>query len=418
MDIDLKKIGTAIDRDYPYLQALYRHLHAHPELSQREKATAARVARELKSAGCRVMTGIGGHGVAGVLENGGGPAVLVRADMDALPITETTGLPYASRVRAPDGAGGTTGVMHACGHDIHMTVLVGTARALAAQRKAWNGNLICVGQPSEEKMSGAAAMLADGFYRRVPRPAAALALHVMPALPAGHIGVHAGFTWANADIIRITVRGAGGHGAWPHLTHDPVTLAARMILEFQTLIGREVDPCEPALISVGSIRGGTAFNIIPDEVTIDLTLRTFSDAVRKQIIGAIRRTAEGMARAAGFPARLLPVIKIPTCVAKAICNDPALTARVARAARDVLGNRCVREVKPEMGGEDFGHFGACKPPVPLTIFRLGTSDPVSLARDGAIPKLHSSSYAPLAGPALKGGIKTMAAVLLDLMPPH
>lgn len=416
MDNILKNISEAIDRDYPYLDALYRNFHAHPELSQQERETAARVARELESAGYHVLTGIGGHGVAGVLENGAGPAILVRADMDALPISEETGLPYASRVRVADGAGGETGVMHACGHDIHMTVMIGAARVLAAQRRAWRGTLICVGQPSEERMSGARAMLEDGFYNRVPRPAAALSLHTMPSLPAGHIGLCPGYAWANADIIKIIVRGAGGHGAWPHLTHDPVTLAAQLVLAFQTIIGREVDPCEPALVSVGSIHGGTAFNIIPDEVTLNITVRTYSESARTTLIDAIRRTAAGLARAAGFPENLLPEVQIPPDVTKAICNDPALSERVARAARKMLGDDRVMDIKPEMGGEDFGQFGDQEPPIPLTIFRLGTTDPVLLARGGATPKLHSCSYAPLPEPTIKGGIKAMAAVLIDLMP--
>ena len=412
----IRTLQHQVAKEYPYIEKLYRHFHANPELSQSEKNTAARVARELKACGCRVTTGIGGHGVVGLLRNGPGPVILFRADMDALPVTEATGLPYASRVRIVDADGVATGVMHACGHDVHMAVMIGVARTMAGARSLWRGTLLCVGQPSEESMSGAAAMLADGFYRRFPRPRAAISLHVMPALPAGVIGLCPGFAWANADMLTVTVRGVGGHGAWPHQARDPVTLAAQLVLAFQSIVGREIDPVAPALISVGAIHGGTAFNIIPETVQIRLTVRTCTNDVRDRILAAIRRTATGLARASGMPADRLPIVTVHPSLTKAISNDPVLTGQLRAASCAILGARGVRAITPEMGGEDFGLFGQCRPRVPLAIARLGTSAPGRLAGRAPVPPLHSPLFAPVVKPTLLGGVKAMAASLVSLMP--
>ncbi len=294
---DLK---AGIDSDFPYLHDLYLHCHANPELSFHEYNTSARMAGELRKAGFEVTEKVGGNGVVGVLKNGEGPTILVRADMDALPIAEETGLPYASAVKATDESGNTVGVMHACGHDVHMTVWTGTARAMASQRATWKGTLVFIAQPAEESSGGAKAMLKEGLYERFPRPDYALALHVNANLPAGQVGICPGYSMANVDMVNITVYGKGGHGAMPHQTIDPVVLSARIILALQTIVSRELPPSEPAVLTVGAIHGGAKGNVIPEEVKMELTLRSYSDEVREAMIEKITRICNGEAMSAGF----------------------------------------------------------------------------------------------------------------------
>lgn len=404
----MNRIRQEVESGYPCWEALYRHLHAHPELSAGEKETAARLARELTQAGCQVTTGIGGHGIAGILKNGAGPTILLRADMDALPLSEQTGLPYASTVRTRDSAGNEVGVMHACGHDLHMTILAGAAQVLGRLPDCWHGTLFCIGQPSEEKMNGAQAMVADGILTRFPYPDLGLSLHIAPDLAAGTVGVCPGYAWANADMLTITVHGVGGHGAYPHRTRDPIVLAAQLVLALQAVVGREINPVEPALVSVGAIHGGTAWNVIPQEVRLMLTVRTFAPAVRRQLLDAIDRTARGLAIAAGIPEDRFPIVEHADSFTQSVYNDPVLTARITKAFRAILGPDRVVDIKPEMGGEDFGLFGVQTPPIPISIFRVGVAGP------GPCPPLHSPHLAPCVEPALKAGIQALCAAVVEL----
>ncbi len=294
-------VRSRVAQEYPSLFELYKHLHSHPELSFQEVQSAARVADELRKAGCEVTTGVGKGGVVGVLRNGAGPTLLVRADMDALPVKEQTGLPYASTVTAKDAQGKVVPVMHACGHDIHMTWLVGAARVLGQIKNQWQGTLVFIGQPAEEAVGGALSMLKDGLYQRFPRPDFCFALHDDAELAAGSVGYAPGYSGANVDSVDITVHGVGGHGAYPHKTKDPVVLAAEIILALQTIVSREVQPGEPVVVTVGSIHGGTRRNIIPDEVRLELTVRSYKEEARQQTLAAIKRIVRGQALAAGIP---------------------------------------------------------------------------------------------------------------------
>ncbi len=400
--------------EMPALVALYRHLHAHPELSLQEKETAARVAAELRAAGCDVTTGVGGHGVVAVLKNGDGPTLLLRADMDALPVVEQTGLEYASVAKATDPAGNEVGVMHACGHDIHMTVLIGAVRYLAGHRDGWRGTLVAIGQPAEERTKGARAMLQDGLFERFPRPTHGVALHVDAALAAGRVGVRPGYSLANTDSVDITVKGVGGHGAYPHTTIDPIVQSADLVLALQTIVSREVKPTEPAVITVGSIHGGTKHNIIGDSCQLQLTVRSYSDEVRKQLLAAIERKARGVAAAYAAPE---PVIVVSEGT-PAVFNDRDLARRLDAAFRRVLGDERVTEAEQSMGGEDFSLFGRAG--VPIVMYRLGAVLESRLARYAALdrppPSLHSATFHPDAEPTLATGIVTMVTAALEVLP--
>jgi hippurate hydrolase len=396
------------------LVSLYRHLHSHPELSYREEETARRIAEELKQTGADVTTGVGGHGVVGVLKNGPGATVLVRTDLDALPVVEETGLAYASKVKTTDPNGREVGVMHACGHDVHMTCLVGTARWLAEHRDRWAGTVLLIGQPAEEMVGGAKAMLGDGLYTRFPRPDFALALHVINDLPAGVVGYTSGPTLASATVVDVTVRGRGGHGAAPHTTADPITLAALLILDFQTIVSREIDPTQPAVLTVGSVHGGTKHNIIPDEVKLQLSLRAFSEEVREQLIEGIKRRSSGLAQAHRAPA---PSVEVGEGTPLTI-STPSLVQRVVPGLRRALGEARVREIGPVMGSEDFGLFG--QGGVPTFMFRLGTMPEKTLqeakAKGEPIPSLHSSKYQPDPAPSIETGVRAMVAAVRELLP--
>lgn len=413
------QIQTQAESDYPYLEMLYKHLHANPELSSQEEKTAARIVEELRSLGFAVTENIGGHGLVGVMKNGSGPTVLVRTDLDALPIKENTGLEYASKVRVKNEDGNEVGVMHACGHDVHMTVFVGTARLLSRIKDAWGGTLVMIGQPAEEIGIGARDMLDDGLFEKFPRPDYALALHCNASLEAGKVGICEGYALANVDMVDLKIRGVGGHGAYPHTTKDPIVLAAQIILALQTIVSREIKPIEPAVVTVGAIHGGTKYNVIPDEVDLQLTLRSYSDDVRKQTIAAIERISRNMALAAGVPEDRLPTVTVRDGFTPATYNDPELTQHTAEAMRAMLGEERVLDLKPVMGGEDFGRYGRVEPKVPIHIFWLGTVSSQKMAQsqsDGEpLPSLHSNLFAPQAESTIKTGVKAMTASVLSLL---
>ncbi len=411
--------GTAREKlttEMPSLIALYQHLHAHPELSLQEAKTAARAAEELRRAGYEVSTEVGGHGVVAVLKNGSGPTVLVRADMDALPVREQTGLPFASRVTATNSAGTEVPVMHACGHDIHVTCLVGLARLMTGLKGSWHGTLVLIGQPAEETTSGARAMLKDGLFTRFPKPDVCLALHDKADLPAGTIGYNPGYMLANVDSVDITVRGVGGHGAWPHTTKDPIVLAAEIVLALQTVVSREIEPGQAAVITVGSIHGGTARNIIPDEVKLGLTVRSFSDQVRQKTLEAIRRIARGQALSAGLPEDRLPVVTEARDFTPATFNDPQTTERVMKAVQLWLGTDKVQLTRPVMGGEDFSEFGRTAEKISSCFFWVGGVKPEEYAEavstGKTLPSLHSPFWAPDAEVTIRTGVTAMTAAVL------
>jgi amidohydrolase len=410
------EVKKRLDAEYTELETLYKHLHTAPELSLQEARTAARLAKELKALGFEVTEKVGGHGVVGVLKNGKGPTVLVRTDMDALPVIERTGLPYASKVRVRDKDGQEVGVMHACGHDMHMTCWVGTARTLVALKDRWSGTLVFLGQPAEEIGAGARAMLADGLFTRFPKPDYCLALHCDGNRPHGTIAYSDGLALANVDSVDIVVRGKGGHGSAPHTTIDPVVLAARIVLDLQTLVSRETNPTDPAVVTVGSIHGGTKHNIIPNEVKLQLTIRTTKDRVREDILKGIVRIANAAAEGARAPKPL--VTHVPAEFTPALYNEPKLTRKTVALFREVLGEKAVMERPPLMGGEDFSRYG--REGVPVFLYFLGTIDPKRVEaaqREGAdpLPSLHSDVYFPVPEPSIRTGVLTMSLAVLNLV---
>jgi hippurate hydrolase len=398
------------------LFSLYKQLHQNPELSLEEKATSERVAAELKAAGVEVGPRVGGYGVVGLLTNGEGPRVMIRTDLDALPVTEQTGLAYASKVRVRDKHGRETGVMHACGHDVHMTCFVGVARYLAANKDRWQGTVMFVGQPAEEAGSGARRMLDDGLFEKYAKPDYALALHCSALLPTGAIGYRPGYALANVDSVDITVYGKGGHGAYPHTTIDPVVQAAHLILDLQTIVSREVKPTEPAVITVGSIHGGTKHNIIADACHLQLTVRSYSDEVRDQLRRAIERKAKAVAASAGAPEPKVEFVE----GALALKNDEKLVERLVPVFQRALGKENVVLTEPSMGGEDFSQFGL-DGGMPVFQLQVGTVDPQRLAGYKRVgespPSLHSPLYYPDAEQAIPVGVTAMASAVLDLLPP-
>ena len=396
------------------LVQLYRHLHAHPELSYQEKETAARMAQEFTAVGARVTTGVGGYGVVGLLENGRGPTVMLRGDMDALPVTEQTGLVFSSTVKTQNEAGVEVGVMHACGHDVHMTNLVGVARYLVENKDRWRGTVMLIAQPAEERGGGSRAMLEDGLFERFGKPDYALALHVDATLAAGTAGCRGGFAMANVDSVDITVRGTGGHGAHPHTTVDPIVQAAQLVLALQTIVSREIDPLQSAVITVGSIHGGSKHNIISDSCHLQITVRSYSDHVRQQLLEGIERKANAVAAGAGAPKPLISVSE----GTPSLKNDEELAGRVLKVFRQVLGEEQVIATEPAMVGEDFSRFGRAG--VPIVMFRLGAVDAKRLERYrqlGQPPSLHSAQFYPDVEPTLVTGITAMSSVVLDLLKP-
>lgn len=399
---------------YPEVEALYLDLHRNPELSLHEQQTAAKLAERMKALGYEVTTGVGGTGVVAVLRNGPGPTVLLRTDMDALPVQEKTGLPYASRVVVTSDSGATVPVMHACGHDIHMASWLGTATLMAENRQRWHGTLILIGQPAEEIGTGAAAMLRDGLFTRFPKPNFALAIHDDPSLPAGQVGYTPGYTMASSDSVDITIFGRGGHGAQPQNTVDPIVIAARTVVALQTIVSREIDPRDPAVVTVGTFHGGTKNNIIPDEVKLQLTVRSYKPEVRKHLLASIERITKGEALAGGAPRE--PLMKVEPA-ANATYNDPELTKRVAAALSKTLGQANVVEIPPKMVFEDFSEFSLAG--VPSVIFYVGGVEPAKFAaaqQSGTpLPGLHSSLWAPDREPTLKTAIAAESAALLEVL---
>jgi hippurate hydrolase len=412
----IQEIKGEIEKNYSHLETLYKQLHTHPELSLQEEKTAARLAREMEEIGFEVTTKVGGHGLVCFLKNGDGPTVLVRTDMDALPVLEQTGLEYASRVRARDKLGNDVPVMHACGHDMHMTCWIGTARTLAAMKNSWKGTLMFIAQPAEESGAGARSMLEDGLFKRFPKPDYGLALHCDHRSSHGTVTFTEGLALANVDSVDITLYGKGGHGAAPHTTVDPIVLAARVILDLQTIVSRETNPTDPCVVTVGSIHGGTKHNIIPSEVKLQLTVRSTKDSVREHTWVAIQRIVKAAAQAAGAPEPLIK--RDPAEWTPALMNDRSLTRKTVALFRDVLGEDKVLERPPIMGGEDFSRYG--REGVPIFMYFLGTVAPERVAeseREGArpLPSLHSDLYYPVPEPSIRTGVLTMSAAVLNLV---
>ena len=404
----------------------YKGIHEHPELSHHEEHTSAVLAAELRKAGYTVSEHVGKYsdgsqafGVVAVLANGAGPKLLIRTDMDALPIIEETGVPYASKVKTKNAAGQDVGVMHACGHDVHVATMIGTARVLAAMRSQWHGTLILVGQPSEETIDGARAMLADGLYSRFGTPDMAVALHDTNEHAAGTVSITSGVALPSASSIDVTFRGIGGHGAQPQVTKDPIVMAAEFIVEVQTIVSRRQDPRDPAIVTVGDIHGGTKRNIIPNEVKLEITARAFSDKGRQNILDGVRQTAAGVAMAAGLPAELAPIVSVLEESAPLTFNDPALSARVQAALIAALGGKNVIVEGPGTASEDFDEFGLEGRKIPAVMFGLGAMDADQLAAAHAagktLPGPHTSLFKPIPEPTLRTGVKAMSSVAMALL---
>ncbi len=410
----------------PDLLTTYKQIHSHPELSHHEEATSTLLAAELRKAGYSVTDHIGlypdgthAFGVVGVLKNGPGPTLLVRGDMDALPIVEETGVPYASHVLTKNKAGQQVGVMHACGHDIHTTVLIGTARTLAANKSAWHGTLMILGQPSEETIDGAKAMLADHLFARLGKPDMVIGLHDTNEHPAGTVGITPGPAMASSTSVDVTIRGIGGHGANPQLGRDPIVLAAEYILQIQTIVSREESPLDPAVVTVGDIHGGTKRNIIPDEVKLELTTRAFSDHARQVILDGLAQMAKGIATSAGLPPEKFPTVTVLDSESTPVTfNDPALSARVKATLEQTLGPANVFTDPAHTGSEDVGLFGI-EAKAPSVYFWLGAMDPDRFAAAHAqgklLPGMHTAHFEPDPEPTLATGVKSLTAVAVSLL---
>jgi len=409
-----QRFDQLIDRDLPSLVATYKQLHAAPELSMQEKKTSEFVASQLRALGYEVTYPFGQYvepnatcyGVVAVMKNGAGPTVLVRSDMDALPVTEQTGVAYASQ---------NPGVMHACGHDVHMTTLLGTAKLLVALKSKWHGTVMLIGQPAEEVVKGADAMLRAGLYEKFGKPNFAIGLHDHAGLPAGQIGWFPGWFMASADSINVTIRGMGGHGASPQSTKDPVVMAAEFIVALQTIVSRETSPLDSAVVTVGSIHGGTKRNIIPDEVQLLMTVRTYKPEVRKRVLASIDRIARAVALAAGVPDDRSPKVELLAGESvDATWNDPALAERLGKALTRDMGAQNVVKMDPLMVSEDFGRF-ALDRQIPAVMLNVGAVDPAKIASGERLPSLHSSQFVPVVEPTLRGAIKGIMLAVLELL---
>src|SRR5438552_1695456 len=416
------------DAELPSLLGIYKDIHTHPELSGYEERTAKLIAKELRAAGCQVNEHLGkyensklkGYGVVGVMKNGDGPTVLVRTDMDALPVEEETGLAYASKIVAQNDEGKDVHVMHACGHDAHMAAFIGTARALRKLKDQWHGTIVFVAQPAEELGTGARALLRDGLYQKFGKPNFALGFHDKADLETGRIGVTEGYTTANVDSVDVTVRGVGGHGAYPHKTKDPIVLAAMMINDWQTITSRENNPLDPIVVTVGSIHGGTKHNIIPDEVKMQLTVRSYKAETRERVLAAIERIAKGIAAAGGIPPDRAPIVSVSKDLfCSATYNNPELTKRLIAVWKKALGNENVEIVDPTMGGDDFSEYSLPDHSIPAVYFHFGAVEPAKIAEDKQkgkeLPTLHSSKFAPVPEPTIRVGIIGMTSAVLELM---
>jgi amidohydrolase len=408
-------IEKRIAAESPSLVDLYKELHAHPELGFQEVRTAARLAKELKAAGFEVTEKVGGTGIVAVLKNGDGPTVMVRADMDGLPIIEKTGLTYASKETVRDSDGREVGTMHACGHDINVTCLIGVARVLSSMKDQWKGTLVFIGQPAEEIGAGARKMLDDGLLKRFPKPDVCLALHCDGRYPHGTVNYRSGIMQAHVDSVDIIVKGKGGHGAAPHSTIDPVVIAARIILDLQTIVSREQDPNDPAVVTVGSIHGGTKHNIIPNDTKLQLTVRTTKDATRERVLQSIERIAKAAAKVADAPE---PEVKIDReAFTPALVNNPELTKQFVKLFEETLGKERVFERSMSMGGEDFSRF--IRAGIPGFYWHIGTapSERYKEWKDGGKPlaNTHSDAYFPVPEPTIKTGVLTMTMGVLKML---
>jgi len=410
----LSSTSREVEAAYPEAHALYLDLHQNPELSAHEIQTAAKLAGRLRGLGYEVTEHVGGTGIVAILKNGAGPTVMLRTELDALPVEEKTGLPYASKVHAQDDAGHDVPVAHACGHDLHMAALVGTAAIMAHSKDTWHGTLLLIGQPAEETISGAKAMIADGLFQRFPKPDVGVAMHVDNLLPAGQAGITPGIYNTNADSLRITIYGKGGHGSAPQTAIDPIVIAARTILALQTITSREVKPGEMAVITVGYIQAGTKNNIIPDHAELGLTVRTYKDEIRKQILAAIARITKAEAEAGGAPHEPLTEHYEAT---DSVYNDPALARRLRVPLEAALGSKNVIATEAITPSEDYAFF--IEQGVPSLYFSLGGADPEKYAQAKAtgvmLPSNHSPLFAPDLDPALHAGIAAEVAVLRNLL---
>jgi amidohydrolase len=422
-----QSLDALIDRELASLVRTYKALHAAPELSHHEEKTASFFATQLRAMGYTVTERVGkyenpewtSYGVVAVLKNGAGPTVLLRTELDALPVDEKTGLPYASKVKMKNDAGQEVSVMHACGHDIHITSMLGTAKLLSELKDQWHGTLVLIGQPAEEVVDGARAVLRDGLFERFPRPDYVIALHDSADLEAGKVGYTPGYAMASSTSVDIKIRGLGGHGARPESTKDPIVVAAQVILALQTIVSREDWPLDPVVVTVGSIHGGTKHNIIPDEVDLQLTVRAYKEDVRKRVLASIERITKGIAMAAGIPEDRAPIVKFSdTQVTSATYNDPQLTERLAASFVKSLGQDNVVKLEPVMMSEDFGYL-SLEQKIPAVLFTLGAVDPakVRLSKETGtrLASLHSALFEPLPEPTLRTGIKAMTSAVLDLM---
>ena len=412
-----------INQLHPYenkidLLSLYKDLHANPELSYQEFETSEKLANLLESIGYEVTRNVGGNGVVALLKNGNGKNIMFRADMDGLPVEEKTGARYASQKKVTNLDGEEVFTMHACGHDVHMTVLIGVAEYLFENKSEWQGNLILVLEPAEEVSGGARNMIKDGLFTRFPRPDYNLAFHVNAGMPTGKVGFLPGWAMANVDSVDITVKGIGGHGAYPHTTKDPIVIAANIVTQLQTIVSRQIAPTDPAVVTVGSIHGGTKHNVIPNEVKLQLTLRSYTDEVRNETISSIKKIVKGSAISAGLSEENYPVIEIKDEYTPAVFNNPSLVEKIQKSFVKSLGEKNVIKVSPVMGGEDFGMFGRVEPIIPTALFWLGAVNKKVYEKaqkeDLILPSLHSDLFLPDAKPAIATGVKAMTSAILDL----
>lgn len=417
--ISAQDLDRSIEQFYPHLDKLYKELHQNPELSLQEKETSAKMASELRSLGYEVTENIGGYGVVGMFKNGPGPVLLIRTDMDALPMEEKTGLPYASTKKGTSNDGKETFITHSCGHDIHMSVFVGTAKMMMDYKNSWRGTVLMVAQPAEENGLGAFNMMNDGLYEKFPHPDYAISLHDDPFLPAGTLGYKAGPLMAGVDMMNVKIFGEGGHGAAPHTTIDPIVLSAQIIQAYQTIVSRTLTPTDPAVVTVGSIHGGSVHNIIPDEVMMQLTIRTYSLDVREKIISRIKEISENYSKAAGLGEDKMPEYWIRDPFTKPLINDATLTDQMVSVFKQNFDEEKVVEVKALMVGEDFSAYGSQERQIPISMFFLGANDPEFLkeAKEKGldIPGLHSPYFAPVPEPTIKTGIKAMTSFAMDIL---
>lgn len=413
------ELAAAVTKELPALMTMYRDLHANPELSGQEVKTAAKLAAAVKALGFEVTTGVGKTGVVAVLKNGPGPVLLIRTDTDGLPVVEATGLPFASKVRGTTEEGIESGVMHACGHDTHMTAWVATAQRMAATKARWSGTLVMIAQPAEERGTGARLMLADGLYRRFPKPTHALAFHDSAGLPAGVIGYSRGYALANVDSVDLVVKGVGGHGAYPHTTKDPIVLASRIVTTLQTLVSRELDPRDSAVVTVGSFHAGSKHNIIPGDATLLITVRSYTDEVRKHLLDGIARIAKGEALAAGMPEDRMPTVTVRDEFTPATFNTKELTEATVTRLVARFGKERVQEIPPVMGGEDFGRYYLADKSIQSLIFWVGGVPKAKWeAAKGDVsklPSLHSAMWAPDAETTIRTAAEAMVTAALGVL---